>query len=463
MREFGIHWFRRDLRISGNPALRLNQEKSQGRVLGLFCLDSKFLSRPDFSHNRFGFFLKTLERLRAGMRESGGDLLVVDEQPLTMFEKLHAHLGKTAKFRFSRVTFNRDYEPFAVRRDAAVGAGLKMLGAEVLSERDHLILEPQEIAKDAGGFYQVFTPFSRRWLEKFQSDEVQNRIEARVTKWKPAFNLKWSDVLGVDSPFADACDDFIRTNSKSVTVPLPEAGYAEALKALKDFDPKLKRYQALRDFPAGAGVSRLSIYIKNGSITTPKIVSALGLSKPRMDAGGEAFLRQIIWREFYYHILFHCPRVEREAYIERYKAIKWPNNQEWFSRWCEGTTGFPIVDAGMRELNATGWMHNRVRMIVASFLTKDLLIDWRWGENYFMRQLLDGDLAANNGGWQWAASTGCDPQPYFRIFNPELQQRKFDPTGDYVRRWVPELGTSKYPKPIVDHATQRVAALRLYS
>lgn len=462
MAEFGIHWFRRDLRINGNPALKHNLDKSQGRVLGLFCFDSKFLSRPDFSHNRFAFFLETLKTLRAGMRECGGDLLIIDQQPLAAFEKLREYFRREGKWACGLVTFNRDYEPFAVNRDARVEAGLRKAGIEVHSERDHLILEPHEIAKEGGGFYQVFTPFSRRWLEKFHSEEIQDRLKRQAGEGKPHFKLKWTDVSGPAFPFKDACEKFAMENAKSVTIPIPKAGYREALKTLEIFRPQLKTYKDQRDFPAVKGTSRLSLFIKNGAISTAKIASELGLAGAR-GAGAGTFLKEIVWREFYYHVLFHCPRVETEPFIEKYKTLAWPNNEKWFRRWCEGTTGFPIVDAGMRELNSTGWMHNRVRMIVASFLTKDLLIDWRWGENYFMKQLLDGDLAANNGGWQWAASTGCDPQPYFRIFNPELQQKKFDPKGEYIRRWIPELGTAKYPKPIVDHATQRVLALRLYS
>ena len=258
-------------------------------------------------------------------------------------------------------------------------------------------------------------------------------------------------------------------------IEIPAAGSAAVWRAVQEFRKKVEDYPRGRDVPAEPGTSHFSIFFKNGSLTPAQAIAGLGLSEAGVNDPGGAFVRQIVWREFYYHILFHLPRVEKEAYNEKYKELAWENRKDWFQAWQEGLTGYPIVDAGMRQLRTTGWMHNRVRMIVASFLTKDLLIDWLWGERYFMEQLLDGDLAPNNGGWQWAASTGCDPQPYFRVFNPWLQAEKFDPDGTYIRRYVPELASLKgkdlhkpekvaqvYRKPIVDHAAQKKKAIALF-
>jgi deoxyribodipyrimidine photo-lyase len=264
-----------------------------------------------------------------------------------------------------------------------------------------------------------------------------------------------------------------------MTIKAPEAGGKIGFARLNAFKRLIEGYGERRDLPAVDGTSQLSIFFKNGTISPAQAIAFLDLQKldVKGQSGATKFLKEIVWREFYYHILHHVPRVEKEAFLLRYKNIKWENDETRFERWCAGETGYPIIDAGMRQLNTTGWMHNRVRMVVASFLVKDLLIDWRWGENYFMKKLLDGDLAPNNGGWQWAASTGCDPQPYFRIFNPWLQSAKFDPDGEYIRRFVPELAQSspaaihdpdasdrpsKYIRPIVIHAEQKSKALALY-
>lgn len=475
-KKYGIHWFRRDLRIAGNAALQNNWKKNEGRVLGLFCFDSKFLSREDFSHNRFAFFLKTLKALKMDFKAAGGDLLVLDGDPLKVWSQIISSSIPAL------VTFNRDYEPFARKRDESVLDLLKKKEINVETERDHLILEPQEVLKGDGGYYQVYTPFAKRWLEKFTDEDIQSRVDAKKLGLsfleRPSkeilFSGSWKEFLNQE--MTDQLEKFIKDNEKNVNIPIPDAGSRVAFEKLKNFSKKMKNYTKERDFPSHEGTSGLSHFFKNGSLTTAQVASYLGLGHEGLasESGGSRFLKELIWREFYYSILWHEPRVEKEAFIKKYNEISWKNDRERFKRWCEGTTGFPIVDAGMRQLNSTGWMHNRVRMIVASFLTKDLLIDWRWGEKYFMNKLLDGDLAPNNGGWQWAASTGCDPQPYFRIFNPYLQSEKFDPDGSYIRKFVPELrqvkgkaihcpeGVKGYPEPIVDHATQRGLAVGLY-
>ncbi|MGE0614259.1 MAG: deoxyribodipyrimidine photo-lyase [Bacteriovoracia bacterium] len=482
---FGVHWFRRDLRVAGNPALRANWQRHQGRVLSVFFFDSSFLARPDFSHNRFAFFLKTLASLREDLREVGGDLLVLDRPPREGFAALIRALEKSPLGKPASITFNRDYEPFARARDAQVQADLEQeFGVGVHTERDHLLIEPADLTRDKpGDFYQIYSPFARRWFDLLKTPAIQARIEAqseglkmlrRSTRGpgaKPIFSLKWAEVLGSGGEFSDQLAAFTEKNARHVTVPIPEAGSRAALAQLDGFKDRLASYQENRDFPAMPGTSRLSIFLKNGSLTAAQVIATLGLrpENPKKVSGPVQYLKELAWREFYYHILYHAPRVENEAFLSKYKDLGWENRKDLFEAWKEGKTGYPIVDAGMRELKQTGFMHNRVRMIVASFLTKDLLVDWRWGERYFMEQLLDGDLAANNGGWQWAASTGCDPQPYFRIFNPTLQSEKFDPEGEYVRRYVPERSGLKGKAlhapidPIVDHAARKLKAVALYS
>lgn len=494
-KPYALHWFRRDLRVAGNEALRHAHTSFAGRVLGFFCFDSAFLARPDFSPDRFAFFLATLEELKRELRELGGDLLVLDVGPDEAFSRLFAALRKERAELPKLVTFNRDYEPFARRRDEKIPALLSAeFGVECRTERDHLVIEPHELSKPGAEreTYKVFTPFSRRWADIFETDEVRARISrqkkafdylaARSSgKIEPIFALTWKELLGKWPGENDALAIHERRNSKLVRVPIPPAGSLAAFDQLKSFAArKIERYTAARDVPGVDGTSRLSIYFKNGSLTTSMVMAWLRYEEVdfKDTDGPTVFLKELVWREFYYHILFHHPRVETEAFITSFKNLEWENDEEKFERWKNGETGFPIVDAGMRQLASTGWMHNRMRMIAASFLTKDLLIDWRWGERYFMERLLDGDLAPNNGGWQWAASTGCDPQPYFRIFNPKLQSEKFDPDGDYIRAFVPELKTLKpreihepsaasrprsYPEPIVDHREQKSRALKLYS
>ena len=465
------------MRIAGNKALREIWKRTEGRTLGLFCFDSGFLARSDFSHNRFAFFLKTLKALRSEFHENGGDLIVVDQLPFDFF----SGLLQSVKPEF--VSWNRDYEPFARERDAGIEGLLKARGVETLTARDHLVFEPHEIQKDdrgGGGFYQVYTPFSRNWIKTLHTpaglSRITSELEKTPQKGAVVFQGKWKD-LNVSLP--DRLAEFARENQKHVTVPIPEAGFQVAYQRLKEFGEKISDYKEQRDLPGVEGTSRLSIFLKNGSLSSAQIIKFLKLEKLDLNvsSGPVQFLKEIIWREFYYHVLYHRPDVEKAAFNVGYRTIKWENRPDLFARWKEGTTGFPIVDAGMRELRETGWMHNRVRMIVASFLVKDLLIDWRWGEKYFMQMLLDGDLAPNNGGWQWAASTGCDPQPYFRIFNPWLQSEKFDPDGDYIKRYVPELKLAPakalhdaeasrkqwgYPDPIVDHQERKRRAPLLY-
>lgn len=483
-KSLGLHWFRRDLRIAGNTALKYNWKKNHGRVLGIFCFDSVFLSRKDFSHNRFALFLKTLQALQNEMREKGGDLLVVDALPQDALPKIIESLRQ--KESVELITYSRDYEPFARARDEAMEKKFSELNIEVQSFRDHLLIEPHELFKtQPGDFYQVYSPFAKKWFDLLASEPIQQRIKDQEQGLQylekkpdtPLFSVTWESLLS-KAPYRDSLESFIQKNNASVTIPIPEAGSRQAYEVAKEFKTRIQSYKETRDIPSVHGTSRLSLFLKNGSIVSSQMISILGLQKLnyKREDGPTRYLKEIAWREFYYHILFHRPDVEKKSFLAKYENLAWENNQEWFERWCNGMTGFPIVDAGMRELNTTGWMHNRVRMIVASFLCKDLLIDWRWGENYFMKMLLDGDMAPNNGGWQWAASTGCDPQPYFRVFNPWLQSAKFDPQAEYIKRYVPELRDctvdqiheddgdrgSKYPRPMIQHRLQKDKAIALY-
>jgi len=492
--RYTIHWFRRDLRYAGNLALASNIQQYAGRVLGIFFIDPETLKRSDFSFNRFGFLLKTLMALKVELKSLGGDLLVLSVSPEVGFRLLHKKLSSAGLPVPEEVTFSGDYEPFALERDRQVTDLLqKGLGIRVRSERDHLLIEPGELLQKKGTPYRVYGPFAKKWFLRLHSEEIRTRLEKqkdglrylagclRERSQEPHFRLTWKQLFrGKNVGLVDELDRFIQGNSRKLSVPLPPAGSKAAYQTLDEFGKSgIEDYAGARDFPAVAGTSRLSIYLKNGSLTVPQVILFLELEKERFSSSGSRsrFLKELVWREFYYHILFHYPHVEHEAFNQKFRNIAWRNREKWFSAWKDGRTGYPIVDAGMRELRETGWMHNRVRMIVASFLTKDLQIDWRWGERYFMQQLLDGDLAANNGGWQWAASTGCDPQPYFRIFNPELQSRKFDPQGAYIRRFLPELAglsdrqihapddrsrPAAYPKRLVEHSEQRFSSLLLY-
>jgi deoxyribodipyrimidine photo-lyase len=488
--EYGIHWFRRDLRVAGNPALQANWKANQGKVLGLFCFDKKFLSREDFSYNRFQFFLETLVSVRDELKKAGGDLLFMDIGPETSFESLFEKLKAAGKPLPNLVSWNRDYEPFARKRDETMSQWFKSHGISVVTERDHCLIEPHEIFKgdDPTSAYQVYSPFSRKWMEFLKTPGVRARIESQkkgllylnayMKEGAPQklFSLTWKSLLQGED-LADVLSAYQEKNLKKVTIAIPANGAGTALNRVREFKKAIKNYGKDRDIPSIDGTSKLSQFFKNGSLTGAQVIAELDLDRPgKLSEGEEKFLKEIIWREFYYHILWHFPQVETKAFLEKFRNLKWENNESYFKAWKQGLTGYPFVDAGMRQLAKTGWMHNRVRMVVASFLTKDLLIDWKWGEKYFMETLLDGDLAPNNGGWQWAASTGCDPQPYFRIFNPYLQSKKFDPDGSYIREFVPELkGLSakdiheprlnrptNYPAPIVDHSVQREKALKIY-
>lgn len=484
--EYGIHWFRRDLRVVGNPALLENWKKNNGRVVGIFCFDKDFLSREDFSYNRFQFFLNCLKDLQKQLREIGSDLIFLDIGPEKSFSDLLSELKEKNKSLPSLFSWNEDFEPFAIKRDEKIRNLMHDFGVDVFEGIDHVLIRPLELTKngDTQDGYKVYTPFSRKWLSLFETPKISKRVKLQkmsLDKFKKngmekVFKLTWKDIFKNDIQLKDSLDEYIQKNSKHVDVKIPEGGFNKALECLSSFEEKINDYGIKRDLPAISGTSKLSMFLKNGSITITQIIAHLDLSPyVKKETGRDIFFSELIWREFYYHLIARCPYVEKLEFLEKFRKLPWENNKKFFEAWRDGKTGFPIVDAGMRQLKETGWMHNRVRMIVASFLVKDLLVDWRWGEKYFMEKLLDGDLAPNNGGWQWAASTGCDAQPYFRIFNPWTQGKRFDAKGEYITRYIPELkniepkllhkpilGHETYPEPIVDHSVQRKKALELF-
>lgn len=435
-------WFRRDLRLTDNPALHAAVQAA-GEIVPVFCFDPAILESPDISSRRVGFLIACLHSLDKNLRHFGGRLVVRRGAPRACLERLAQETGAGALF------FNSDYEGYARRRDKEVADWARGCGLEVHIFDDQCIQPPGAVLKKDGTPYTVFTPFSRAWRER----PAARPRPAPQTLRVPAAVA--SDPL----PTADEL-------AHPVDVPLPPAGERAALDALGRFmAERVGAYQSRREIPALDATSRLSPHLRFGTISARTVLAAA--EKARMDRVGpeaeiQTFITELIWRDFYKHILHHFPHVESGSFRREYDTLEWPNDRGLFQAWCEGRTGYPIVDAAMRQLNRTGWMHNRLRMISASFLTKDLLVDWRWGERYFMKQLLDGDLAANNGGWQWAAGTGTDAQPYFRIFNPASQTAKFDPQEKFIRSQIPELDTPEYPRPIVSHAAQRDKALALY-
>ncbi|MEM1246592.1 MAG: deoxyribodipyrimidine photo-lyase [Acidobacteriota bacterium] len=452
------HWFRSDLRIDDNTALRAAAEDAEQLHL-VFLLDPALLSTTRQGAARRAFLEKSLEALAELLAEQGQVLHVEAGSAVEVMRRLQQQHG------FDRVTWNRDYSPYAKARDAKVRSALEALGARVETFKDRVVFESDEILTLDGRPYSVYTPYRRAW---------ERRLEE---------TLESEPVLGELPPpvEATAAGEIRVEGAEAPPHGLPEAGPRAAEAMLESFlESRAGNYDEGRNEVAGDGSSRLSAHLRFGALS-PRTCVRHALEA--REAGGrseglQAWMQQIVWRDFYHAVLDANPHVIRRANKPEFSRLAWENDRELFDAWCEGRTGFPLVDAGMRELNATGFMHNRARMVVASFLTKDLLIDWRWGEKYFMHKLIDGDPANNNGGWQWAASTGTDAQPYFRIFNPVSQSKKFDADGEYIRRWVPELEgastpavhepwkrpleTQDYPQPVVDHSERRNRALEMY-
>jgi deoxyribodipyrimidine photo-lyase len=437
--RLNLFWFRRDLRTEDNSGLfhALNQNKP---VQCVFLFDTEILSALENKTDaRVTFLNDTLRALDKELQAWGGFLDVRYGSPVTVWQQL------LDEYQPEAVYSNRDYEPYARKRDVSVGQLCKEKGIEFIQYKDHVIFETTDVVKSDGSPYTVFTPYKRRWLEKLQGEggmsdaqgplrsfPSQGKIKEGALNQHRQRSLEWPSLNDMG---------FNRSN-----MPIPPKEVSQAIIAL---------YDKNRNFPSVDGTSKLGIHFRFGTISIrDKARKAMLLN--------ETFLSELVWRDFYSMILWHFPHVASRSFRPEYDEIAWRNNEMEFTAWCQGMTGYPIVDAGMRELLATGYMHNRVRMIVASFLTKHLLIDWRWGEAWFAAHLLDFDLSSNNGGWQWAAGCGTDAAPYFRVFSPDAQTEKFDKDNKYIRKWIPEFGTSSYPRPIVDHKMARERCLLVF-
>jgi deoxyribodipyrimidine photo-lyase len=418
-----LFWFRRDLRIEDNAGLYYALKENK-EVLPIFIFDRVILDEIEDKYDRrVDFIHRSLLLLKKELEENGGSLFVTYGDPVQLFRKINP----------TKVYTNHDYDPYARKRDDQVRKTLASKGSSLLMFKDHVIFEKNEVTKDNDEPYTIFTPYSRKWKAKlntfYQKSYPTTRYLKALKKTKPLPMPSLED-LGFqlsDGNFPE------RTIKQSI----------------------ITNYHKQRDYPSIRGTTNLSVHLRFGTVSIRKLVQ---IAKKK----NETWLNELIWRDFYHMILWHFPHVVTQSFKPAYDHIKWRNNEKEFEAWCEGRTGYPIVDAGMRELNQTGFMHNRVRMIVASFFTKHLLIDWRWGEAYFAKKLLDYDLAANNGGWQWAAGSGCDAAPYFRVFNPDRQTERFDPDYVYIRKWVPEFESGEYLKPIVDHKFARDRFLKVY-
>ena len=423
-----IFWFRRDLRLRDNAGL-YHALKDGNPVLPIFIFDRNILDElEDKADRRVEFIHLALHDIEQQLVKMDSTLDVRYGTPIDIYRQL------LNEYNIEKVFTNHDYEPYAKERDTAIEKLLKEHGTGFYTFKDQVILEKEEVLKDDGKPYTIFTPYSRKWkatLTEFHLKSYANK------KYYPRF--------------------YKQPERKIIS--LENMGFqsvGQAFPGKEWIGQIIRNYKEQRDIPSIKGTSRLSVHLRFGTISIRELADEAG-------ALNETFLNELIWRDFYHMILWHFPKVVANAFKPDYDKINWRNNEKEFELWCNGQTGYPIVDAGMRELNTTGFMHNRVRMIVASFLTKHLLIDWRWGEAYFAKKLLDFDLAANNGGWQWAAGSGCDAAPYFRVFNPYLQTQKFDPELKYIRKWVPELEDFSYPKPIVVHEDARKRCLETYA
>jgi len=422
-----IYWLRRDLRLDDNAAL-YHALKSGQAVLPVFIFDTEILDKlDDKTDKRVKFIHQELQRMSAELANFGSSLLVKVGSPLEVWREL------MLEFDIQSVFTNHDYEPYGMARDGQVKTLLQTNNIPFFTYKDCVIFERNEVVKDDGKPYTVFTPYSKKWRAKlntfYQKSYPTLDYARHFLSISPLHIPSLSDIGFEDSPF-----DFPERLVKNDVV---------------------KKYTEQRDFPAINGTSHLGIHLRFGTLSVRKLLQ-FAIDR------NQTFVGELIWRDFYHQILWHFPHVASRAFRPEYDLIQWENNETHFAAWCAGLTGYPLVDAGMRELNATCYMHNRVRMVVASFLTKHLLIDWRWGEAYFAAKLLDFDLAANSGGWQWAAGCGTDAAPYFRIFNPTAQADRFDGQKAYIKRWIPEYGTSAYPAPIVQHELARAKCLATY-
>lgn len=415
-----VFWFRRDLRLKDNIGL-LHALAENDSVLAIFIFDELIISELPSDDPRISFIYENLLSLDLELRKYGSGLLILKGKPMTIWKKI------INEYSFEKVYANKDYEPYARDRDSKVASLLQQKKIDFHLSKDQVIFEGGEILKDNGEPYHIFTPYKNKWLKQYvpvKEDKAEN------------FNCFLKHSFDLPS--------------------LEELGFSHSKIKVDDFDlSHVADYGAERDFPSKNAGTRLGPHLRFGTVSIRELTL-------KMYSSSEVLLSELIWREFFMQILFHYPKVVYQNFKSKYDGIVWRNDEDDFEKWCSGNTGYPMVDAGMRELNSTGYMHNRTRMITAGFLCKHLLIDWRWGEAYFASKLLDFELSSNNGNWQWAAGTGCDAAPYFRIFNPHTQLKKFDKDLRYVKRWLPEYGTPEYKEPVVDHKAARERALNAY-
>ncbi|MCB5185108.1 DNA photolyase family protein [Methylobacillus gramineus] len=461
-------WFRRDLRDYDHAAL-YHALKSARQVYCVFIFDTDLLTAlTDKADRRVEFIWESVRELKSALQQHGGELIVRTGNPVKLIPLLAQQLQVEAVF------CNHDYEPAAIQRDQSVQQSVAQSHIEFHSYKDQVIFEKNEILTKTGTAFSVFTPYKNACLRTLNDFYL---------KAYPVDRYLGSLAAHPHEPMLDLQSlGFEPTNLQSLKLP---TGMSGGVALFEDFSQRIQRYRDTRDFPGIKGPSYLSVHLRFGT------VSIRHLARTAWNTGGqgaETWLNELLWRDFYFQILHHHPQVAAgQAFRPEFNQIPFPNDPSLFAAWCEGRTGYPLVDAAMRQLNQTGYMHNRLRMVTASFLVKDLLIDWRWGEQYFAEKLIDFDLSANNGGWQWAASTGCDAQPWFRIFNPVTQSEKFDAEGKFIRKYVPELSQcdnneihapwlipplrqqslniligKHYPLPVVDHATRREQVLALY-
>lgn len=461
-------WFRRDLRDFDHAAL-YHALKVSKQVSCVFVFDTNILDLLENKiDRRVEFIWESVNELKLALQQQGGDLIVKHGKAIDIIPELAKALDINAVF------LNHDYEPSAIQRDQAVTSELASNTIALHSFKDQVLFEKNEVLNLSQQPYKVFTPYKNAVLKKLDDFYLKGYPVKRYIQ-------RLAQASPTDMPSLTSIG-FSKTNLQQMKLPTGMRG-GKAL--LDDFVERIVQYKTARDYPAVKGVSYLSTHLRFGTVSIRYLAST---ARHMENSGADTWLNELIWRDFYFQILHHNPNVaDGETFNPQFNNLVFDNNQDYFEAWCEGRTGFPIIDAAMRQINQTGYMHNRLRMVVASFLVKDLLIDWRWGERYFAEHLIDYDFSANNGGWQWAASTGCDAQPWFRIFNPTTQSKRFDQYGKFIRKYLPELSNCSdkeihqpwqissqrqkmigliigedYPKPIVDHAIQRLSALALY-
>ena len=424
--NFSVFWFRRDLRLDDN--LGLNAALSSGlKVIPIFIFDTEIINKLEKNDLRIKMIHAALVKLNDAMLGNRCNVGMYLGNPKAVFESL------LKKYKIKRVYTNRDYEPYALERDKSIKSFLEKKNVTYKSFKDQVIFEKDEVVKDDGNPYKVYTPYSRKWIEKlnargFETCKSETKLNSLASLELPYLTLK---EIGFDE--------------KEFDIPL------------FNIDSKtIEKYEETRNFPYLNSTSRIGAHLRFGFVSIRKLV------EKAHKKSNKTYLKELIWREFFMQILWHFPYTQEKSFKPKYDRIKWLNNDEEFKKWCEGNTGYPLVDAGMRELNQTGFMHNRVRMLVGSFLCKHLLIDWRWGEKYFAKKLLDYEMSSNVGNWQWVAGCGVDASPYFRIFNPKEQIKKFDKDFKYIKKWVPEFQSSLYPKEIIDHKFARNRCLETF-